>query len=414
MSVAAPRTPDAVAPPPGHPRFPYFDSLRAIAAISVLLVHASLFTGPLQSDHWWRGLIAHLDIGVTIFFLISGFLLYRPMVAARQVGAPRTALSLYARRRFLRIAPAYWFALTVLTIFAGLHGAFSGNWWVYYGLFQDYPVYTPTGGCATDLFRCGIAPTWSLAVEVGFYIVLPFFALGMAWLTSRLRVIHWLFVELVVLALLAAVSFWIQNDQAATDLHVWLFFSPLGRAWWFALGMVLAVLSVRVQERGSAPRPLRWIGEHPTLCWVVALSLYALAALVLIDPVPTLAGRVVTRAQYLTQYFLFGVIALFLLLPAVFGDNHSGLPRRVLGHPVIAWLGLISYGIFLWHFPILEALLHGGIVNWWPAHAYLVTAATTFAITIVCASISYYALERPLMRLKNRRRQTSVTAADRP
>jgi peptidoglycan/LPS O-acetylase OafA/YrhL len=290
--VPVERTPDAVAPPPGHPRFPLFDSLRALAALSVLLVHAALFSGAIQNASY-KGLVAHLDIGVTLFFLLSGFLLYRPFVAARILGAPPIGVRDYARRRFLRIAPAYWLALTALAIFPGIYGAFSGNWWVYYGLLQNYPVYTLNGGCASDLFRCGIAPTWSLAVEVAFYAVLPFFAIGMARLTARLRGARWLAGELTMLTAVAAVSVWIQSVTIDTDLLRWLFFSPLGRGWWFGLGMGLACLSVWVQQRGREPAALRWLGDHPGAPWTLGLLLYLIASLVILDPVPSLAARVV-------------------------------------------------------------------------------------------------------------------------
>ncbi len=402
------RAPDAVAPPPGHPRFPLFDSLRAIAAIFVVMVHTSFFTGPLQSDHWWRGLIAHLDIGVTIFFLLSGFLLYRPFVASRQLGSPAIKVPGYVWRRFLRIAPAYWAALTILTIIPGLYGAFSGNWWVYYGLLQNYPVYTRTGGCATDLFRCGIAPTWSLGIEVGFYVLLPFFALGMANISSRLRSKLWFSAELTALLALTIVSFFIQYHPWLGDSYTWLFFSPIGRGWWFALGMGLAVVSVRVSERQSEPRLVRWLGDHPLACWGGALGIYAVCSLVLIDPTPTVAGQVVATSQYMEQFFLFGVIALLFVIPAAFGGERGGLPRRILAHPVLAWLGLVSYGIFLWHFPILVGLLDWGVVDWWPAHAFIFTVVSTMAITICCAAASYYVVERPLMRLKNRRTSKSM------
>ena len=395
------RTPQAVAPPPGHPRFPLFDSLRALAAISVLLVHAALWSGAIQNASY-KGLVAHLDIGVTIFFLLSGFLLYRPFVAARVLGAPGIGLRAYSRRRFLRIAPAYWLALTVLAVFPGIYGVFTGNWWVYFGLLQNYPIYelTNSGKCATDLFNCGIAPTWSLAIEVFFYAVLPFFALGMAWLTARLRGAHWFAVELAILSAIAAVSVLIQSVVIDTDLLRWLFFSPVGRGWWFGLGMALACLSVWVQQRGREPRALRWLGEHPLAPWAAALALYLALSLFILEPFPTVAARAIPLPQYLSAYLLFGVIAALVLFPAIFGDRGSGLPRRFLAHRSLAWLGLVSYGIFLWHFPILYALVQGGILGWWPSMAFPVLALTTFAITLACATLSYYLVERPLMRRK--------------
>jgi peptidoglycan/LPS O-acetylase OafA/YrhL len=394
------QAPEAVVTPPqGHPRFPLFDPLRALAAISILLIHVAIFSGALGSELGGR-FLGHLDIGVTIFFLLSGFLLYRPFVAARVLGARDIRLRDYARRRFLRIAPAYWLALTVLAVFPGLDAVFSGDWWVYYGLLQNYPVYTPAAECASLSFGCGIAPAWSLAVEIGFYALLPFFALGMARLTSGLRGRRWPWVEVCVLAALGAVSAVIQASDLGSDASVWLFFSPLGRAWWFGLGMALAVLSVRVQEIERTPRAVGWVSRNAGAIWGLALALYVLAGLIL-PPGPSLAARVgVSKLEYVGEYLAFGLIAALVLLPAIFGDERSGLPRRVLGHRSIAWLGLISYGIFLWHYPIVLGLVEGDVLDWWPGMEFPVLAVTTLAITVACAALSYYLLERPLMRHK--------------
>ena len=61
----------------------------------------------------------------------------------------------------------------------------------------------------------------------------------------------------------------------------------------------------------------------------------------------------------------------------------------MLGNRVIGWLGLISYGIFLWHFPIVVALVQGGVGGWWPDMAFPVVDPVAFAITVVCATLSY-------------------------
>jgi len=394
--------PDVVTPPPGNPRFPLFDSLRAVAALSIVLVHTALFAGVFGHASYQR-LVAHLDIGVTIFFVISGFLLYRPMLAARILSAPRTPVPTYARRRFLRIFPAFWLALTVLAIFPGVYGVFTGNFWVYYGLLQSFPVYTQSGKCAlftVTAFNCGITPVWSLTIEVIFYALLPLFAFAMARLTSRVRDRRWLPVELGVLLALTGVSIWIQGSHLHSSLQPYLFYSPLGRAWWFGLGMALAAISVWVEQRGRPPRAVGWVGSHPAAPWAAAIGLYLLAALVLFRPVPTLSGPVVPLGEYVAEYLVFGVVAALVVLPAVFNERPRGLPQLVLQHPVLSWLGLISYGIFLWHFPIMYALVQGNIESWIPSLFYPVLIVTTLAITIVCASLSYYLVERPLMRWK--------------
>src|SRR3954451_5306241 len=100
----------ALAPSPN--RFPLVDSMRAIAALAVFGTHVAFFMGAYDGSP--IGPYAQrLDVGVTGFFLISGFLLYRPFVLARQGGDALPAVGAYAWRRGLRIAPAYWVALTV-------------------------------------------------------------------------------------------------------------------------------------------------------------------------------------------------------------------------------------------------------------------------------------------------------------
>src|SRR5207248_8685276 len=89
--------PDAVAPPPRHPRFPLMDGMRALAVLSVIGVHSALMGGAFGESLPGR-LLAHLNIGVTIFFLISGFLLYRPMIDHRSGGAPPPPAAQYAKR----------------------------------------------------------------------------------------------------------------------------------------------------------------------------------------------------------------------------------------------------------------------------------------------------------------------------
>ena len=147
-------------------RFPCFDGLRAVAALCVFTFH---FVG-LSNPTWLRGnvnaLVSRLgQQGVGMFFVISGFLLYRPFVDAAFHGVPSPPLVPFWLRRFVRIFPAYWFALTAFIYFFGflsVHG--FANFVTYYGLLQNY-----RGGYA--LFGLGIA--WTLVVEVSFYVALP-------------------------------------------------------------------------------------------------------------------------------------------------------------------------------------------------------------------------------------------------
>ena len=369
--------------------FPLLDPLRGLAAISVLLIHTSLFSFVLDDPVFGR-LLAHLDIGVPFFFLLSAFLLYRPFLEARVSGTKRASFTGYGKRRFVRIAPAYWAVLTISAIVPGMAGAFSGNWWVYYGLLQNFPVYEPTGTCAVNPFRCGVPVAWSLTVEVFFYLTLPLFVLAMAWIGKGRRR-GWLHLDLIAVALISAVSIVIQSTPPRSELHTWLFYSPLGRGWWFGLGLALAAISVHASHRSSEPAFVGWLRRHPGPPVVAGIATYVLMAIAFY-PAPSVAFPIVEQDSYMTQYLLVGIIAALVLLPAVFGADGGGLVRRVLGHRTLAWLGLVSYGIFLWHFPVLIFLLDAGVSGFVPV------TVLTFTVTLACAAASYYLLEGPLMR----------------
>jgi peptidoglycan/LPS O-acetylase OafA/YrhL len=155
--------------PPRRPHhFPCFDGLRAIAAVSVLLIHTAWFSGfTVRSS---LGIYtSRLEIGVSVFFLISGFLLYRPFAVAHILGQEAPSTRNFWVRRLLRIVPAYWLALSVLTY--GFRIISLGRGWE--GVLCHYlflQIYIPSQ------IPYGIGPAWSLCVEVSFYLFLPLYA----------------------------------------------------------------------------------------------------------------------------------------------------------------------------------------------------------------------------------------------
>jgi peptidoglycan/LPS O-acetylase OafA/YrhL len=367
--------------------------------LCVLLTHTSFLSGSNEGT-WYGPYTTRLNVGVTIFFLISGFLIYRPFVNSRMNGAPATPLARFLERRFLRIFPAYWLALTVLAIAPGLPDVHTGRWWVYYGLFQAYdPAW----------YDKGIGTAWSLSTEVAFYLLLPLYALAAArWLRRRAGT------ELLVLGALAAASVAARTlvseaDRDAAFGHASSFPITLGGTFfWFALGMGLAVVSAWLQGREAEPPPgpIRFVAARPWVPWLAALGLFVLVS----KGIGLSAGPFVqaSAAQAVGQHLLYGAVALCLLLPAVFGDGAGGWPRRVLANRWLAALGLISYGVFLWHLTIATKLSGEGVDGFVPLT--LVTAA----VAIPVAALSYAFVERPLLRLKYRRarRVPSRAASD--
>jgi len=380
-----------VAPPPGNPRFPHVDGLRAIAALSVLVYHTAYSAG--ATGAWYGRAVGRLEIGVALFFAISGFLLYRPFFAAHHAGAPRIRTRDYLRRRVLRIVPAYWLALTVLAIYPGLLGVFSGDWWVYYGFGQIYELKT---------FVNGIPQAWTLAVEVTFYLLLPFYALALRALCRGRSLRAVVTIELSALALLALASLAFRTLAIASGPTVVFAWLP-GMFGWFAPGMALAVVSVVLAERERPWAPMEAIARHPALVWLAAGVAFAALALTVSAPLPT--GTIYTEGESFRLYVLSALVAILVLLPAVAGAEQGGWPRRLLRLPLLAWLGLVSYGIYLWHHTLMSWLVGQDVMEWVPGSGFIVLTVLTLALTLVCAAGSYYVVERPILRFKDWRRR---------
>lgn len=247
------------------PRFPLFDSLRAIAALSVLALHVTflldLFDGAALS-RWYR----ELNIGVPVFFVISGFLLYRPFARAREAGDEGPGLVAYAARRAARIGPAYWLML-LLASALGLSAALSAKQFAEFFLFLQ--IYE------TDAtLPRGIGHTWTVCVEVSFYAFLPLWALLMKRARRELLALAALFAFSV--AWKAATIRWVGDDSDA----FWpLLLSLPAYLDLFAIGMALAVVSVRVHEREQQPAAVRLIERAPWLPWAFALGVFLLLGL---------------------------------------------------------------------------------------------------------------------------------------
>ncbi len=338
-------------------RDPALTGLRAVAALLVVATHAAFATGYL--NHGYLGSIyARLDIGVAVFFALSGFLLFRPWVAAAADAARPPSNRRYLRHRTRRIVPAYTVAVVgtfaVYTVFTP--GPNPGQTW--YGLLR-YLTFSQiyTDDYLVRLLHPGLSQMWSMAVEVSFYAALPalgYLLLRRTWRPRRV---------LAGLAGLAAVTpVWLilvtTTDIMPNSAGMWL---PAHLAC-FAGGMTLAVL--RVTEEGTAARRRASMAIHMAIPLAVALFLVAATPLAgtLHGPDPAWAPAV--------KSVLYAAVATLVLAPLALGGLRAlgGLGRlggyaHVLASRPMVWLGEISYEIFLLHSMMMALALHV-VLDW--------------------------------------------------
>lgn len=366
--------------------------------LAVLTFHVALYSGGLDGTVVGDTIGVAGYLGPPVFFAISGFLLYRPFVAARIAGRDGPSVRRFGRRRVLRIVPAYWFVLTILAVFPGIVGVFTGDWWRYYGFLQLYRART---------VGAGMPVAWTLCVEVTFYLALPVWAqtVGRAWRARPRR-------EVLVFVVAAGAGAIIQAASARQAIPWLAGQTLLGQFPWFAIGMALAVISA-VHPEGPAARA-RWSVPRPEVLWGVA----ALAAAGLVANSPAggalalLAESTSVRAWHtiVVKLVLTGVFVLAIITPAVF-DRSVGVAHRVLSTRPLALLGVISYSAYLWHLIIIQLLARGSDPSHFRAaglgvmdHVHVARTpilwAMTVAATVVVATLSYRFVELPFLARK--------------
>ena len=366
-----------------HDRFPGFDGVRALAALMVVVYHAVFFNTFFAT--LGGSVLGTLNAGVWIFFVTSGCLLYLPFAAAHLSGGAPVDVRGYATRRVARIYPAYWLVLVFFTFVApriniyGLHGFL-----LHTTLTQTYVHINP--------FVDGLPPAWSLVVEMSFYVFLPLYAWAIGALMRNRRPLT---VELAGLVGLFAVGV---SAIVAIGFGLdvpWVTVLPqhLGA---FALGMLLAVLTVYAWDERTTARLAR-IGRPAWLWWTGALvALLAIPFALRLDP---LAAP--NAAQSIGMNFCQMIVGICVVVPVVLGPQDHGVIRRLLRSRPAVYVGVVSYGVYLWHWYLLRI-----VADWlgWRLNAgnWIVVLAVALPVVLFAASVSWFGWERPVLRLAQR------------
>ncbi|QCB95547.1 acyltransferase [Arthrobacter sp. PAMC25564] len=380
------------------------EGLRGVAALSVVFYHLGLTasfqvqTGPLEI------FFTLFNQGLTLFFVLSGFLLYRPFVAAIVQGAPLPSIRRYAYNRLLRIYPAYIVIFIITGLIVGsvyligsTHGLGPDN----IGRLTD-PLQIAANVLLVQMFvpqyvMSGLPVSWSLTAELTFYFVLPWVALlalrlvrkgsgktsamvcgPIAMVVAGLGITLWANDAASRMSPVESANFGFGQSGSAVLLR-----SFLAQADLFAYGMLAAVVVVMLHERGLE-RVQTWV--KATL--VIGAILMVLLGIEFARPILSSISGVAAA-----------LVLVAVVLPSSRRDDLNRAARVLEWFP-FRFPGVISYGIYLWHLPIIFWLITHRQTFGQNTLSVPLNGLLVLAITLPLSTLTYYFVERPALKLK--------------
>jgi peptidoglycan/LPS O-acetylase OafA/YrhL len=392
------------------------EGTRGIAALSILAYHTAL----LSNGHGYlEAATSRFWLGVPLFFALSGFLLYRPFARSVIHEQPRPSVVRYARHRVLRIVPAFWLVVSVsifqvpglfelypaaiaagaLALWAYIYlrrppaaylaaaAALAATWFAVYRL-AEYPLNDVAWRAFVNYFLINIpfapntgivGPAWSLCIEVSFYLFLPVLAFAAARYAAKAttRDGRAMRLSMVIATVLPVGIAYLWISHAGTQgVSLPAYIDE------FAVGMLLAIALERwplISARSSRSLLLVAVGIA-----IVANIGYRIGPA---DPYGNGSGIFFPRLM---------VVAFALALASVLMRDERTLLGRALSARFLVAAGTISYGIYLWHFLLIERLSTTPL--WWSEGTNLILV---LALTFAVATTSWLVLERPLLRAKD-------------
>ncbi len=374
----------------GEVRSRRIESARAIAALAVLVGHVWAVSLAFRGlfDGYGSRLLIGGGMGVHLFFVLSGYLLFWPFARAMFGDNAPTDLRRYARNRALRILPLYYAVIFILLVFQPLDASRS-DWWRFALFIQNYSPRT--------IFKLD-SPMWSLAVEVQFYILLPLIAGGVALIARRSLARGAAVIGLFGIAS-AVLRWWqvLRHGDAATPTDFLAGYASFSTLFFlFATGMLICLLRLHWERK-----PPRWLATPlgRAEVWIGAAILGW--AVVVWD-----------------RSWVMGIaVPSFLLVGACVLPMRGGVAHRVMESRWLARVGVISYSLFLLHVPLIFAMIDkvtfrrpDGGTGVRPAHevSFFKLLVATLVVSLTAATIGYFAIERPFLL---RRRRWSRSAA---
>ncbi len=392
------------------------EGLRGLAALSVLVVHTAgeMASGTGVSGGYFWTVVSQFRHGLTLFFVLSGFLLFRPFVTAVIAGHPRPPLGRFWANRALRVFPAYIVILLLTSYLLQVAHLPSRNAaGQTTGILQPLDLawdLTLLQTYSPDHFGTGITVAWSLTVELTFYLLLPLFGMLAAALAHATR--KHVAGVLVPVALMFVIGLagrsWVAlstRGMTAAEYHdvTWgdnwatvFSRSILCQGDLFAFGMLVAVIYVCL-ERGLLRR-------ERVPFWLAGAGIGLVAFMIITVKRPFPDMFVDTTA---------GAAAACLLLLTVFPTPKGNVTvvAKIMEWPVVVYLGIVSYSVYLWHMPVIVWLTQRDLVFEASIPGFLLNIAVVTVLTVALASATYFGVEKQALKLKRRTDTSRATGA---
>ena len=364
---------------------PELEGLRGVAMLLVLIFHTDTLLRllrPAGAAEWVSPAAALVrnggDLGVDLFFVLSGFLLTLPFV--RAASAPKTpSIRRYLERRVLRILPLYYLVVVVATLYHTTQPADLLRGVPYLAFMNAVPG-------LTDPLLPFSGVWWSLATEAEFYIVLAIAVSLCRTAAGRMLAIAGL------VAWTAGYAAWLSGGfRLATSGQWTLGFSLFGRAPFFLAGWAVALLFVRYGRVGRRQRSLA--ADLGVVCVAAALAFVAQWVVSF--------GSMTQTAPWHGYHVLEAALCAGLLWFLVATPTH--FQRLLTSWPPVK-LGVLSYSMYVWHpavmgFVLLTASRAGLSLSGWTWGTVL-TVAGAWIGCIAVSALTYRAVERPFLRRK--------------
>ena len=301
--------------------------------------------------------------GVTLFFILSGFLLFMPYVKALVFEHEWPSLRTFYVRRVLRIFPGYYVSL-FLIIFLAFPQYLQPAHWRELFLFLTFQM---DSDIAT--FQRINGPFWTLAIEWQFYMLLPFLALGFRWLMGRFQPQRRLYVLMSCLLLMIgwgiSTRYWggyfvdhtdatILIPRSALNYVIFFLYGVSGKYFEdFAIGMLICVCYI---YSGNASRD-HWLTARlwrlSPWFWLAGVLWLLFMALWPVFPILSFLQGYIDRGGWLVEIG-FAVGYGLCLVALLFGPFEL---KRLFEWGPLRWVGGISYSLYIWHLPIIYAFM---------------------------------------------------------